>query len=93
MTTWDLNAKLETLPLIFDPHPSDAEFASVVIVRHDGLSDFNALRYRRRDHDAMLFAFDPPVFGSKTQIIWREKTRLHAGIPITKACWGFQGPV
>jgi bifunctional non-homologous end joining protein LigD len=29
-----------------------------VICRDDGLSDFNALRGRRRDHEAMLFAFD-----------------------------------
>ena len=29
-----------------------------VICRDDGLSDFNALRSRRRNHDAMLFAFD-----------------------------------
>jgi bifunctional non-homologous end joining protein LigD len=29
-----------------------------VICREDGHSDFDALRSRRRDHDAMLFAFD-----------------------------------
>jgi ATP-dependent DNA ligase len=29
-----------------------------VIVRDDGQSDFNARRSRRRDLDAMLFAFD-----------------------------------
>jgi bifunctional non-homologous end joining protein LigD len=29
-----------------------------VICRDDGLSDFNALRNRRRNYDAMLFAFD-----------------------------------
>ena len=29
-----------------------------VIVRDDGLSDFNALRSQRRNHEAMLFAFD-----------------------------------
>lgn len=29
-----------------------------VICRDDGLSDFNALRSRRRDHEAVLFAFD-----------------------------------
>ena len=29
-----------------------------VIVRDDGLSDFNALRSRRRDREALLFAFD-----------------------------------
>ena len=28
-----------------------------VICRQDGLSDFHALRSRRRDHQAMLFAF------------------------------------
>jgi bifunctional non-homologous end joining protein LigD len=30
----------------------------VVVCRDDGLSDFNALHSRRRDHDAVLFAFD-----------------------------------
>jgi bifunctional non-homologous end joining protein LigD len=29
-----------------------------VICRDDGLSDFNALRSRPREHDAILFAFD-----------------------------------
>jgi hypothetical protein len=29
-----------------------------VICRQDGLSDFHALRSRRRNHEAMLFAFD-----------------------------------
>jgi ATP-dependent DNA ligase len=29
-----------------------------VICREDGLSDFHALRSRRRDHEAMLFAFE-----------------------------------
>jgi bifunctional non-homologous end joining protein LigD len=29
-----------------------------VICRHDGVSDFNALRSRRRDHDVTLIAFD-----------------------------------
>jgi bifunctional non-homologous end joining protein LigD len=31
----------------------------VVVCRDDGLSDFKALHSRRRDHDAVLFAFDP----------------------------------
>jgi bifunctional non-homologous end joining protein LigD len=30
----------------------------VVVCRDDGLSDFKALHSRRRDHDAVLFAFD-----------------------------------
>src|SRR2546423_9727570 len=30
-----------------------------VICRQDGISDFNALRGRRRDHDVTLVAFDP----------------------------------
>ncbi len=30
----------------------------VGICRDDGLSDFNALRSRRRDHDVTLIAFD-----------------------------------
>ncbi|MGC2320747.1 MAG: hypothetical protein WA615_30350, partial [Bradyrhizobium sp.] len=34
----------------------------------------------------------PAVFGSKTQIIWRLITRLHAGVPVTMACGGFHGP-
>src|SRR5215217_6845538 len=29
-----------------------------VVCRHDGISDFNALRYRRGDQDASLIAFD-----------------------------------
>jgi bifunctional non-homologous end joining protein LigD len=29
-----------------------------VICRHDGISDFDALRSRRRDHDVVLIAFD-----------------------------------
>jgi bifunctional non-homologous end joining protein LigD len=32
--------------------------ASLVVCRDDGLSDFDALRSGRRDHDAVLFAFD-----------------------------------
>ena len=30
----------------------------VVVCQDDGLSDFNALHSRRRDYDAVLFAFD-----------------------------------
>jgi bifunctional non-homologous end joining protein LigD len=30
----------------------------VVVCRDDGVSDFKALHSRRRDHDAVLFAFD-----------------------------------
>jgi bifunctional non-homologous end joining protein LigD len=51
----------------------------VVVCRDDGLSDFKALHSRRRDHDAVLFAFDliehqgddlrnAPLFGSQATV-------------------------
>jgi hypothetical protein len=39
----------------------------------------------------MIFSL-PEVFGSKTQIIWRAITRLHAGVFVTRLAGGFHGP-
>jgi bifunctional non-homologous end joining protein LigD len=38
--------------------PSFLIDGEAVVCRHDGLTDFNALRSRRHDHDVTLIAFD-----------------------------------